>query len=160
MTGSDAQGRWFPYILSQKRWQGSGKLLDTGSEEVSVTRQWQIKETDCCTTFQNIRLRAVSRDHKIHALGKPLSACHHLHLGIAQIAFTPPPPHSNGHSGALFFRRDFTILPFLPFCLPFSLNKCPKPSGQGFRPPQNQANARLNLENSSLKSAPNIRARV
>ena len=23
--------------------------------------------------------------------------------------YTPPPPHSNGHSGALFFRRDFTI---------------------------------------------------
>ena len=75
-------------------------------------------------------------------------------MGIAQIAITPPPPHSNGHSGALFFRRDFTILPFLPFCLPFSLNKCPKPSGQGFRPPQNQANARLNLENSSLKKCP------
>ena len=65
-----------------------------------------------------------------------------------------PPPHSNGHSGALFFRRDFTILPFLPFFLPFSLNKCPKPSGQGFRPPQNQANAHLNLENSSLKKCP------
>ena len=30
-----------------------------------------------------------------------------------------PPPHSNGHPGALFFRRDFTILPFLPFFLPF-----------------------------------------
>ena len=65
-----------------------------------------------------------------------------------------PPPYWNGHFGALFFRRDFTILPFLPFCLPFSLNKCPKPSGQGFRPPQNQANARLNLENSSLKKCP------
>ena len=87
-------------------------------------------------------------------LGKPLSIRCHLYLGIALIAITPPPPHSNGHSGALFFRRDFTILPFLPFCLPFSLNKCPKPSGQGFRPPQNQANARLNLENSSLKKCP------
>merc|ERR1712110_951339 len=72
-----------------------------------------------------------------------------------------PPPHSNGHSGALFFRRDFTIfyhfyyfLPFLPFFTIFSLNKCPKPSGQGFRPPQNQANAPLNLENSSLKKCP------
>ena len=33
-----------------------------------------------------------------------------------------PPPHSNGHSGALFFRRDFTIFfyhfrYFLPFFL-------------------------------------------
>ena len=30
-----------------------------------------------------------------------------------------PPPHSNGHSGAFFFRRDFTILPFLRFFLTF-----------------------------------------
>ena len=92
--------------------------------------------------------------------------CPHLQLREAPFNKSPPlfghcpnsiytpPPHSNGHSGALFFRRDFTILPFLPFCLPFSLNKCLKPSGQGFRPPQNQANARLNLENSSLKKCP------
>ena len=75
--------------------------------------------------------------------------------------YPPSPPHSNRHSGALFFWRDFTIfyhfyhfLPFLPLFTIFSLNKCPKPSGQGFRPPQNQANARLNLENSSLKKCP------
>ena len=53
--------------------------------------------------------------YNIYVLGKPLSMSHHLYLGIAQIAITPPPPHSNGHPGALFFRRDFTILPFLPF---------------------------------------------
>ena len=33
--------------------------------------------------------------------------------------------------------------------------RCHKASWQGFRPSQNQANARLNLENLSLKSAPN-----
>ena len=38
--------------------------------------------------------------------------------------------------------------------LPFSLHKCPKPSWQGFRPPQNQANAHLILANSSLKKCP------
>ena len=81
----------------------------------------------------------------------------HLYLGIVQIAITPPPPHSNGHSGALF---SGAILPFFDFYHffyhfhHFSLNKCPKPSGQGFRPPQHQANARLNLENSSIKKCP------
>ena len=38
--------------------------------------------------------------------------------------------------------------------LQFSLHKCPKPSWQGFRPPQNQANAHLILANSSLKKCP------
>ena len=82
----------------------------------------------------------------------------HLYLGIAQIAITPPPRTQTGTLGHFFFRHDFTILPFLRLFLPFftifSLNKCPKPSGQGFRPPQNQANAHLNLENSSLKKCP------
>ena len=68
--------------------------------------------------------------------------------------YTPLPRTQTGTLGHFFFRRDFTILPFLPFFLPFSLNKCPKPFGQGFRPPQNQANAHLNLENSSLKKCP------
>ena len=35
-----------------------------------------------------------------------------------------------------------------------SLNKCPKPSGQAFRPPQKQGNAHLNLDNSSLNKCP------
>ena len=41
-----------------------------------------------------------------------------------------------------------------PIELQFSLHKCPKPSWQGFRPPQNQANAHLFLANSSLKKCP------
>ena len=52
----------------------------------------------------------------------------------------PPPPHSNGHSGALFFRRDFTIfypfyhfLPFLPFFLWIS---APNHPGKGLDPPK------------------------
>ena len=54
---------------------------------------------------------------------------------------------TNGHSGALFSGQ-------MPFDLRFSLDKCPKPSWQGFRPPLNQGNAHLNLENSSLKKCP------
>ena len=53
---------------------------------------------------------------QLGSLGKPLSTCLHLYLGIAQIAITPPPPHSNGHSGALF---SGAILPFLRLFLPF-----------------------------------------
>ena len=48
-----------------------------------------------------------------------------LYLGIAKIAITPPPALKRALWGT-FFRRDFTILPFLrlflPFFLPFSLN--------------------------------------
>ena len=51
-------------------------------------------------------------------------------FGHCPNSFCPPPPHSNGHSGVLCLRK-----------------KCPKPSGQGSRPPQNQAN-------SSQKSCP------
>ena len=31
-----------------------------------------------------------------------------LYLGIAQIAIAPPTLHSNGHSGALYFRADLS----------------------------------------------------
>ena len=82
-------------------------------------------------------------------------------MGIAQIAITPPPRTQTGTLGHFFsgailpFFTIFTIFyPFYHFFTIFSLNKCPKPSGQGFRPPQNQANAHLNLENSSLKKCP------
>ena len=68
-----------------------------------------------------------------------------------------PPALKRAPWGTFFQARFylFTIFTiFLTIFLPFSLNKCPKPSGQGFRPPQNQANAHLNLENSSLKKCP------
>ena len=69
-------------------------------------------------------------------LGKTLSGWCHLYVGIAQIAITPP-SHSNGHSGALFFRRDFTIFyhfyHFLPFCLWIS---APNHPGKGLDPPK------------------------
>ena len=35
-----------------------------------------------------------------------------------------------------------------------SINKCPKPYGQAFRPPQKQGYAHLNLDNSSLNKCP------
>ena len=41
--------------------------------------------------------------------GKPHRIKIHVHLGIAQIALGPPPPHSNGHSVALFFGPNFNI---------------------------------------------------
>ena len=54
--------------------------------------------------------------------------------------YTPPSPHSNGHSGALFFRRDFTILPLLPFFLPFFYHflwiSAPNHPGKGLDPPK------------------------
>ena len=75
----------------------------------------------------------------LFVLGKHLSICLHLYLGIAQIAITPPPPpHSNGHPRALFFRRDFTILPFLRLFLPFFYHflwiSAPNHPGKGLDP--------------------------
>ena len=63
---------------------------------------------------------------------------------------TPPPSLKRALCGTLFPDR----LEQMPFELQFSLHKCPKPSWQGFRPPQNQANAHLILANSSLKKCP------
>ena len=81
-----------------------------------------------------------SKEWQSYLLGKHLSMSHHLYLGIAQIAITPLPPHSNGHSGALFFRRDFTFLPFLPFFLPFFYHflwiSAPNHPGKGLDPPK------------------------
>ena len=57
-------------------------------------------------------------------------------FGHCPNSFCTPPPHANGHSGALCLRK-----------------KCPKPSGQGSGPPQNQAN-------SSQKSCPKPSGRL
>ena len=73
---------------------------------------------------------SANRSYIIEYLGKPHLRNHPRHLGIALLAIAPPPPHSNGHSGALHLGK-----------------KCPKPSGQGSRPPQNEGN-------SSKKSCP------
>ena len=39
-------------------------------------------------------------------LGKPHRKCCRRHLGIALLAIAPPPPHSNGHSGALHLGKS------------------------------------------------------
>ena len=71
--------------------------------------------------------------------------------------YTPPPALKRALWGT-FFQARFSHFKGLyasgngNTCS--SLNKFPKPPGQGFRPPHNQANARLNLENSSLKKCP------
>ena len=62
---------------------------------------------------------------------------------------TPPPSLKRALWGTLF--PDW--LEQMPFELQFSLHRCPKPSWQGFRPP-NQANAPLNMDNSSQNKCP------
>ena len=67
-------------------------------------------------------------------LGKPQFEKCRVYLGIAQIAFDPPPSLKRARWGTLFPGRPKQM----PFELQFSLHKCPKPSWQGFRPPKNK----------------------
>ena len=71
-------------------------------------------------------------------------------MGIAQIAIAPPPLHSNGHSGALYFRTDLSKC-HLNFN--FHCTSAPNHPGKGSDPP-NQANAPLNMDNSSQNKCP------
>ena len=80
--------------------------------------------------YESLATRRYNLIDTQRCLGKPHRKNHPRHLGIALLAIAPPPPHSNGHSGALHLGK-----------------KCPKPSGQGSRPPQNEGN-------SSQKSCP------
>ena len=83
----------------------------------------------------------------VRLLGKPQIKKCRVYLGIAQIAIAPPPLHSNGHSGALYFRTDLSKchLNFNFHCI-----SAPNHPGKGSDPP-NQANAPLNMDNSSQK---------
>ena len=49
---------------------------------------------------------------QLQMLGKPLSTCHHLYLGIAQIAITPPPALKRALWGTFFQARFYHFLPF------------------------------------------------
>ena len=62
----------------------------------------------------------------------------------------PPPLHSNGHCGALYFRTDLSKchLNFNFHCI-----SAPNHPGKGSDPP-NQANAPLNMDNSSQNKCP------
>ena len=74
-------------------------------------------------------------ENGITYLGKPHWESCRVYSGIAQIAIAPPPlpPFTQtGTPGHLYLGR----LEQMPFELQFSLQKCPKPSWQGFRPPK------------------------
>ena len=93
-----------------------------GPDSSGVSSKGYCRKCCSCSVASQTNTLAPIKDSaatgKRETLGKHLFIRCHLYLGIAQIAITPP-PHSNGHSGALFFRRDFTILPLLPFLYHF-----------------------------------------
>ena len=60
---------------------------------------------ECCSvTAETLKNKTsyLTKRKVLRYLGKPPSNSCWGHLGIALLAFAPPPPHSNGHSGALF----------------------------------------------------------
>ena len=72
--------------------------------------------------------RVTRPEHRSQAgiLGKPHWNWWPRHLGIAQIAFAPPSPHSNGHSGALFPGRFEQICQITVL----TVHKCTKHPGK------------------------------
>ena len=75
----------------------------------------------------------VDQSNKLFVLGKPHVESCRVYLGIAQIAIAPPPLHSNGHPGALYFRADFSKchLNFNVHCI-----SAPNHPGKGSDPPK------------------------
>ena len=84
-------------------------------------------------------------ENGITYLGKPHWESCRVYSGIAQIAIAPPALHSNGHSGALYFRADLSKchLNFNFHCIsapnhpgkgsdPPKIRKCPFEHGQFF----------------------------
>ena len=65
--------------------------------------------------IETTQLNESFAEQNVELLGKPLSACHHLHLGIAQIAFTPPPPALKRALWGTFFRPDLSDFVKSPF---------------------------------------------
>ena len=57
---------------------------------------------------------------QLGSLGKPLSTCLHPHVGIAQIAFTPPPRTQTGTLGHFFQARFYHFTIFTIFFTIFS----------------------------------------
>ena len=100
--------------------------------------------------FQGMFFNNFKRNFKKKFSWDTLGKHHHkniaVHLGIAQIAIGPPPPHSNGHSVAPIFGQHHANARL--YMVISSKNRCHKPSWQAFWPPQNQANACLYLDNS------------
>ena len=120
-------------VQAQGDWNTNWALKSSGGKGVVGDEG----ELVCLTFFQmGFQLKALI-DWSL-MVWRPSGWCH-LYVSIAQIAITTPSPHSNGHPGALFFRRDFTFLPFLPFFLPFFYHflwiSAPNHPGKGLDPP-------------------------
>ena len=62
-----------------------------------------------------MHVKVLAWDFVCFGLGKPPRKKCHFYLGIAQIAIAPPPPHSTGHSGALYFQTNLSNFVKSPF---------------------------------------------
>ena len=87
---------------------------------ISVPRRWCGWFLSCSVVL--VRFISISLWYELS--GKHLSTCHHLHLGIAQIAFTPPPALKRALWGT-FFRADLSNFVKSPFWGYISATKNP-----------------------------------
>ena len=85
------------------------KYLD---QEQHVQQTLKVSDNLCRFYIFSVTRRSRS---DVSDWGKPPRKCRHFYLGIAQIAIAPPPPHSTGHSGALYFQTNLSNFVKSPF---------------------------------------------
>ena len=96
---------WLQYLVIAKSLFMASKGPAMEYLEAKSRRQATLDKEGCPYLQQTLA-------KKLQHLGKPLSTCHHLYLGIAQIAITPPPRTQTGTLGHFFHRNSSPIFTF------------------------------------------------
>ena len=87
------------------------KPKDPWSVETTILFSTTLKRQFSMRLYAHCEAKEFNENSLLELLGKPLSICPHLYVGIAQIAITPPPALKRALWGTFFQVRfyHFTI---------------------------------------------------